>query len=126
MSFNYSTLRRSALNLINRFGQSMTYTSKAAAAYSVSTSSVTLTNTDYTVKGVVFDFDTMNTGTQMLDNSLIEAGDRRVYIAASGLNFTPKLEDTLTINSEVWRVVRIINAIDPGGTMLLYDLQIRR
>ena len=54
----------------------------------------------------------------------VQAGDQRVYLSTDGA-VPPKPGDTLTIGSDVFRVLRAGN-LSPAGVDLLYDVQVRR
>jgi hypothetical protein len=60
-----------------------------------------------------------------IDDDLIKAGDTRVYLPAKDLTFTPELEMKVTIDSIDWVVVNI-ETIYTGGSVALYELQLRR
>lgn len=55
----------------------------------------------------------------------VEVGDKRVYLAGSALSFVPQTGDKVTIDGEVWSVVRV-DRINPDGVTYLYDMQVRR
>ena len=58
-----------------------------------------------------------------IDGTLIRAGDRRVYIGAD-VAFSPSEELELVDGGVVWAVVSA-KAIQPGPTIIVWDLQVR-
>jgi hypothetical protein len=80
---------------------------------------VTVTETTQTVKGAAFDY-----GSEEIDGMIVVAGDKRVYIASSGIT-APKVDDTLTISSIVWTIKRVLDT-NPAGTSIMYEVQVRK
>lgn len=58
----------------------------------------------------------------MIDGTLIQQGDRRVMIAATGP--TPTTADTLTIGGKVHRIINV-RSTTPSGVPLYYEIQAR-
>lgn len=118
----YTALAADAHALLAEFGMSMTLTrpSSSAPTYDAATSVATpVAPLTYSVTGAKFDYTTRE-----IDGTLVQAGDQRVYLSTTGA-VLPKPGDTLTIGSDVFRVLRA-GAISPAGTDVLYDVQVRR
>lgn len=58
----------------------------------------------------------------MIDGTLIQQGDRRVMIAATGP--VPSTADTLTIGGKVHRIINV-RSTTPSGVPLYYEIQAR-
>lgn len=120
MAFDYDVAAATALRLLTNFGTDFTLTRTALAAGDDPFDPGTETDTAYTVKGVLLDYDD-----RAMDGTIIRVGDRRAYIAASGLAVTPRIGDALTAVSEVYSVVNA-KPLNPAGTAVVHELQVRR
>ncbi|MNF09471.1 hypothetical protein D3C80_2101430 [compost metagenome] len=77
--------------------------------------------TGQTAQGILLDF----TGQEFLNNSLIKQGDKKLKIAAQGLEWAPSLLDKVVIQGRTWSIVPPLKEINPAGTPILYELQVR-
>lgn len=116
-SFDYTRTRATAERLISRFGQT--------GALRRTTSSTdpfnpTQTTTDYTCTCVVLDYSKRD-----IDGTLIKQTDQMVYLSTSGLTITPETTDRLVVGGAVLTVVNV-NPLSPAGTVVFYELQVRR
>ena len=59
-----------------------------------------------------------------IDGTVILSGDRRLYVAAEGLTVQPEPSDEITYGGETLTVVNS-SPVNPAGTALLYDVQVR-
>jgi hypothetical protein len=123
MTFNYAALATTAKNLIANFGQAATYTQTTAGAYNTATGKVTNTPVNTSVKAVLLDYNKSLTNNP---GSLIKDGDRKVLIAGTSLASAPGTTDTVTIAGETFVVVSAPVVLNPGGTVLLYELHVRK
>ncbi len=57
--------------------------------------------------------------------TLIQRGDRMVYLSTEGLPITPTLADKLLIGSAEHAIVDL-QPLSPGGTVVFWQLQVRR
>lgn len=74
---------------------------------------------DHTVKFAVVDYSLDAFGTGM-----IMTGDRHVYMEAT--SFEPKAnEDLLYIQGKAHNIIPPVKKVDPAGTVVLYELQVR-
>jgi hypothetical protein len=59
----------------------------------------------------------------MIDRTLIVAGDKQLYLSATGITM-PSINDTVTdINSKVY-TIKMIKALAPSGTDILYECNV--
>lgn len=79
------------------------------------------TTTTYTSVGIIQD---IVPGTYRFDNSGVQAADRFITMAASGLGTTPRPKDRISINSTSYNIIAV-NETNPSGTALLYEIQVR-
>lgn len=119
--FDYSRARATATKLITRFGQDAQLlvpsvasgnpwdpVPAAPAAYNV-----TIAITDYS------EYDRRGT--------LIQAGDRRAFMSATGLTVTEEqlTAAKLVVNGTTLAVVNAL-PLNPAGVAVMYELQVRR
>ena len=62
-----------------------------------------------------------STEVKAMQNSLIEAGDKRILIAAKGVT-EPKIADTVTVGDKVYTVAEVTN-LNPNTTPLIYEVR---
>lgn len=107
------------LALLADLGESLTLVSVTAGAYNTATSSVTETTANYTFTGAVTSYNSRE-----IDGTLIQSGDRKVIVAASGLAVVPKISDKVTGIGDTVRVVNVRTLRESGETVA-YVLQVR-
>lgn len=124
MSF-YGNLQKTANRLLKGKGQTLTLTRQSAGTYDPTTGAATVTTTTQTVYGAVFDY-----GIDHIDGTLIQAGDKQLLISpfnSAGAALTaPQINDTVTLGGVTYTLVEPLKTINPGGTTVLYDCNIRR
>lgn len=125
MTFDYSNPAATALRLLTKFGRSVTLRKQTAGAYNPATSSATITNTDYTGTGALFDFNERVLGTQFADGTTVEQGDKFLLLAPSGITVAPEPNDLLIFGSDTWNVMNV-KTVAPAGTPVLYELHLRK
>lgn len=118
MSF-YGNAQNTASKMLTKFGQSITHTIRTAGTYDPATGGLTVTEITQTVKGALFDY-----GNEEIDGMLIVAGDKRAFVASLGIT-SPKMDDTLTVGSVVW-TIKSVKELNPAGTSVIFELQVRR
>jgi hypothetical protein len=118
----YNEMALLALEMISEFGQSVTICATTVGEYDPETGS-TPPNTviDQTVQGMLIDF----TGQEFQNNSLIKQGDKKLKIAAQGLDWVPGLLNKVIVQGRTWSIVPPLKEINPAGTPILYELQVR-
>jgi hypothetical protein len=120
MSFDYQRLRdQTAEPLIERFGKSATLTTFQAASGGDPWNPVpdTPVTQDVTVVQTVFDL-------RDRDGTLVQEDDVMFLLSTAG-DPTTDLAQTLTVESVVYQVVRIM-PLKPGDITMLYKVQARK
>jgi hypothetical protein len=101
--------------------QSVTLTSITAGTYDPATGTVTGGSTTTTsVRAVVEDFKGLS-----LLNGLIQAGDKKITVAAANVTTAPKPTDTVTVGGIVYAVVNVVT-VQPGSAAVIYEIQARK
>ncbi|APC18174.1 hypothetical protein BLL42_21505 [Pseudomonas frederiksbergensis] len=122
MSEFYNRMAATALRLIAQFGQPVTIRDITKGAYDPSTSKTRPDSVvERTAQGIMLDF----TGQEFQTNSLIKVGDKKLKIAASGLTSPPTLLSKVVAQGRTWTIVPPLKEINPAGTPILYELQVR-
>jgi hypothetical protein len=118
----YDEMAVMALDLITQFGQPVALRDITKGAYNPATGETTPdTTTERTAQGILADY----TGREFQANSLIQQGDKKLKIAAAGLASPPSLQSKVVIQGKTWSIVPPLKEINPAGTPLLYELQVR-
>lgn len=113
-----SPLRKVASKLMARFGGIATIRRVATGSYDPATGTIAETNTDTTVRGVLEDVNIREV------NELIQAGDKRLIVAAADLATAPTTVDKVLINSVVHQIIRI-QTIEQDNTAITYEMILR-
>ncbi|WP_430444816.1 MAG: hypothetical protein ACQZ2J_27485 [Pseudomonas piscis] len=122
MSAFYDRTAETALRLITRFGQPVTIRDIKPGEYDPETGSAGPdTVTEQTAQGILLDF----TGQEFQNNSLIKQGDKKLKVAAQGLAWAPDLLNKVVIQGRTWSIVPPLKEVNPAGTPVLYELQVR-
>lgn len=119
MGFNYSEAVTSALETLTEFGSDVTRKSFTAGTYDPATGSVTPTTADTMRKGALFDF---GAGQTLERGTLIQGGDKHLLVDATA---QVALQDHFIVGGVEYVIVSI-GEIAPAGTVVLYDLHLRR
>lgn len=118
----YDRMAETALRLISQYGQTMTLREVTPGAYDPGTGETSADSvTESSVSGVLIEY----TGQERQNNSLIQQGDKKVMLPAKALA-QPSLNSKVIIQSEVWTIVPPLKVMNPAGTPLVYELQVRR
>lgn len=124
-TFDYTKSAATSLRLLTNFGRTAMLRKQVAGAYDPATGSATVTTTDYTGKGAIFDFEERRLGTQFAPGSTIIAGDKYLLLAPDGITVAPTAGDLLIFGSDTWNVVNK-KSVEPAGTVVLYELHLRK
>jgi len=120
MSFNYAGLAKTALKQIAKFGRSVTLRTVAAGTFDTSTGTVSgASNSDVVVKALVTGYKD-----KQIDGQIIRHGDKMVMIAGSAVT-TPPVSNDIVVDGGDYKIVNI-ETIQPGDTVLIYKLQVRK
>lgn len=118
----YEEMAVTALEMITAFGQTVIIRDIKPGEYHPETGSAgTGTITEQTAQGILLDF----TGLEFQNNSLIKQGDKKLKVAAQGLEWVPDLLNKVVIHGRTWSIVPPLKEINPAGTPILYELQVR-
>ncbi|MDD1009422.1 hypothetical protein M5G27_18255 [Pseudomonas shahriarae] len=118
----YDEMAVMALEMITEFGQPVTISKTEPGEYDPETGGDTPGSTiEQTAQGILLDF----TGQEFQNNSLIKQGDKKLKIAAQGLKWVPDLLNKVIIQGRTWSIVPPLKEVNPAGTPILYELQVR-
>ncbi|ENN87830.1 hypothetical protein RHSP_47807 [Rhizobium freirei PRF 81] len=116
-AFDYGKARVAAERLIAKFGQ------KAVLRR------ITSAGPDYDPVQTSEDFPCslvdLDQSQAHVADTLIQRGDRMVYLSTEGLSVTPTLADRVLIGGAEHAIVDI-QPLSPGGTIVFWQLQVRR
>jgi hypothetical protein len=111
-------LRKVASKLMARFGGVATIRRVAPGIYNPTTGTISETTSDTTVRGVLEDVNLREV------NDLIQAGDKRLLIAAADLTSAPTTADRVIIESRTLQVIEV-RTIEQDNTAITYELILR-
>src|SRR3990167_10919621 len=111
------------LEALAEVGEDIILRQVVVGAYDPATGTSTTTTTDTIRKGYVMDYNLVVYGNDMINNTLVQAGDKRLYLDANGV--APSLNDQVIVGGVTWQI-RNIKDINPAGTCILFDCTIRR
>lgn len=114
--------RATALRLVAKYGKSVTYISLSDGTYDTSMGAATPVETSYTIKAVIEPYKAHSDG---FSSGVVREGDRKISFAASGLAFTPKAGDKITVDGESLAVLRT-TPIYSGELVALYYVHGRK
>lgn len=118
----YDEMAALALEMITEFGQPVTIRATTVGEYDPEAGTAPPdTVIDQTAQGMLIDF----TGQEFQNNSLIKQGDKKLKVAAQGLAWVPGLLDKVIVQGRTWSIVPPLKEINPAGTPILYELQVR-
>jgi hypothetical protein len=118
----YDEMAVMALEMITEFGQPVTINKTEPGEYDPETGGESPCATIVqTAQGILLDF----TGPEFQNNSLIKQGDKKLKIAAQGLDWVPDLLNKVIIQGRTWSIVPPLKEVNPAGTPILYELQVR-
>ena len=112
------SLERVASKVIAKFGGDVTIRYVTAGDYNTTTGAITETTSDTNVKGVLEDVNLREV------NDLIQAGDKKLTVAANDLATAPETKDRVVISSVVHQIVRS-EITEQDNTAIVYELYLR-
>ncbi|MBA5956242.1 hypothetical protein GIB64_02265 [Pseudomonas lactis] len=126
MSAFYDRMAATALRLIERFGLTATLSEVAPGEYDpvtgVETGGATLTQTGQLI---LLDYTAQEAGIINAAGSLVQQGDKKIMLAAKGLEWPPTMTTTVLADGLTWTIINI-KSTNPAGTPLVYELHGRR
>jgi len=111
-------LRKVASKLMAKFGGTATIRRVVPGTYNPTTGTVSETTTDTAVRGVLEDVNLREV------NDLIQAGDKRLMIAAADVANPPTTADRVIIESRTLQVVEV-RTIEQDNQPITYELILR-
>ena len=113
-----SPLRKVASKLMAKFGGSATIRRVTTGVYNTTTGTASETTADIAVRGVLEDVNLREV------NDLIQAGDKRLFIAAADIANAPTTADQVLIGAVVHQVITV-RTIEQDNTAITYELILR-
>ena len=118
----YDEMAVMAFDLITEFGLPVTLRTLTPGWYDPELGETTPeTVTEQVGQGILIDY----TGLEFQANSLIKQGDKKLKLAAKGLSSAPSLLSKVIADGKTWAIVPPLKEVNPAGTPLLYELQVR-
>ena len=118
---NYANIAQNALTTIQANGTAYTLRNVSGETYDPATNAVTGGSTeDETVYGIL-----TNYKQHQIDGQNVKRDDKMLLLAAQGITGEVTTASKIIQNSDTWNIV-YGETINPGGTVLLYRLQVRR
>jgi hypothetical protein len=122
---NYAQLTRTATRLLTNMGCLVTLTRRSAGTYNTATGAAAVTTTLYSGMGVVRAYPR-----HLVDGQNVLQTDRQVILSVSSGMVEPMPGDTVSltgagVGNGAANSVVTVETVAPGGTTVLYKLQIR-
>jgi|GEM_PF-1266650 len=111
-------LRKVASKLMAKFGGTATIRTVTPGNYNTSTGAITETTSDTVVRGVLEDVNLREV------NDLIQAGDKRLTIAAADVANAPTTAARVLISNVTHQVIQV-QTIEQDNTAITYELILR-
>ena len=112
------SLRKVASKVVTKFGGDVTVRIVTAGAYDTSDGTISETESDTTIKGILEDVSLREV------NELVQAGDKRLTVAADDLTTAPETKDRVVISSVVHQIIRV-ETREQDNTAITYELILR-
>ena len=111
-------LEKVADKVVSKFGGDVTIRYVTGGNYNTTTGAVAETESDSDVKGVVVDVNVREA------NELIQAGDKKLTVAAKELPSAPETKDRVVISSIVYQIIQV-ETIEQANDAIIYELILR-
>lgn len=121
----YDRAAATALRLLTKYGVSATLRVTTTGDYDTETGSAPTTDADYAVAVAKFDFDLRLSGTTFTPGTMIQGGDKQIFIAAQGLTVTPQPGNKLIIGADTWNV-EAAKELKPADISVLFEILARK
>lgn len=119
MGFDYSELTETAKELLQEFGQNILFTRQGNSEYNNATGEAKSSLEHFDGFGVIFPF---GKGVTSVNGSLVESGDQEIYWYGTT---APQPGDNVAVAGVDYKLVAV-QAIEPAGVNVLYQIQVRR
>ena len=103
---------------MSKFGGDVTLRTVTSGVYNPTTGTASEATSDATIKGVLEDVNAREVG------DLIQAGDRRLTIAAADVSAVPTTADRVVISGVTYQVIRI-TTIEQDNQPITHELILR-
>jgi len=113
-----TSLRKTASKLMGKFGGVVTIRAVTPGVYNPTTGTISQVEADTIVRGVLEDINAREV------NELVQAGDKRLTIAAADVTTAPTTTDRVVI-SDVLHQVITVTTIEQDNTAITYELILR-
>ena len=112
------SLAKVASTIIGKFGGDVTIRLVTAGSYNTTTGVISQSNSDTDVKGVLEDVALREV------NELIQAGDKRLTVAADDFATAPETKDKVVISSVVHQIITV-ETTEQDNTAITHELILR-
>ena len=112
------SLKKVSSKVIPKFGGDVTVRIVSAGAYDTSDGTISETESDTTIKGILEDVNLREV------NELVQAGDKRLTVAADDLTTAPETKDRVAISSVVHQIIRV-ETTEQDNTAITHELILR-
>lgn len=126
MSAFYDRLAATALRLITQYGQTGVLKEVTPGEYDPVTGQGSEPS-EITQVGqlILLEYTSNEAGVINSTGSLVQEGDKKILVAAKGLEWKPTITTTLDVDGRTWTIVNV-KETNPAGTPLVYELHGRR
>ena len=111
-------LRKVASKLMARFGGEVTIRTITTGAYNTTTGAITETTSDNEIRGVLENVNAREV------NELIQAGDKKLIVAAADTAAVPRTVDKVLISNVTHQIIRVVT-IEQDNEPITYELILR-
>ena len=118
MAINYGLIAKAVSNVMKQVGGDVTIRYVTAGAYNTTAGTISTTTSDTTVPGVLEDVNLSEV------NDLVQAGDKRLTIAADDVATAPETKDLVVISSVVHQIIAV-ESNEQDATAMSYVLTLR-
>ena len=112
------SLKKVSSKVITKFGGDVTVRIVTAGAYDTSDGTISEAESDTTIKGILEDVNLREV------NELVQAGDKRLTVAADDLTTAPETKDRVVISSVVHQIIRV-ETTEQDNTAITHELILR-
>ena len=112
------SLKKVSSKVITKFGGDVTVRIVTAGSYNTTTGAIAETESDTTIKGILEDVNLREV------NELVQAGDKRLTVAADDLTTAPETKDRIVISGAVHQIIRV-ETTEQENTAITLELILR-
>ena len=118
MAINYGLIAKAVSNVMKQVGGDVTIRYVTAGSYDTTDGTISQSTSDTTVPGVLEDVNLSEV------NELVQAGDKRLTIAADDVTTAPETKDQVVISSVVHQIIAV-ESNEQDATAMSYVLTLR-